>query len=161
MKKKTILIIAILVISSILLCLISIALYHSLMRDKMILKGYSKSEEYLDKFVFQDYTDYCKYYYSKDFDEKFANTKEYRVIKEEDISNITGYFNNFKEVVESTDRIKKYDFDTSIIGAGDFVYIVTKEGKEIGNSSYGKYDDYTVYFYDNASHTLYYIHTNI
>ena len=161
MKKKTLLIIIFLVIGSILLCLISLFLYYNLMRDKMILKGFNRSEEYIDKFQFQDFTDYCKYYYSKEYDEKFANVKEYGVIQEEEVSDVVGYFNNFNEVVKTTNKIKEYDFDTSIVGPGDLVYIVTKEGKEIGNSKYGRYDDYTVYFYDIASHTLYYIHTNI
>ena len=161
MKKKTILIIVFSILGAVLLCLVSLSLYYSLMRDKMILPGYSKSEESIDAFGFQDYIDYCKYYYDKDFDDKYASTKEYKVIQEEEVSNIVGYFDNFKEVNDSTKKVKNYDFDTGIIDAGDFVYIVTKEGREIGNSTYGKYDDYTVYFYDIASHTLYYIHSNI
>ena len=161
MKKKPVLIVVLLVVGALLLCLISLSLYYSLMRDKMILPGFIKSEESVDSFSFQDFIDYGKYYYDKDFDEKFASTKEYKVIQEEEVSNIVGYFDNFKEVNNSTNKIKNYHFDTGIIDAGDFVYVVTKEGREIGGSSYGKYDDYTVYFYDVASHTLYYIHSNI
>ena len=37
----------------------------------------------------------------------------------------------------------------------------TKEGKEIEDSKYGKFDDYSVYFFDAETLTLYYIHNNI
>ena len=42
----------------------------------------------------------------------------------------------------SQEREKEYDFDINLITEGDYVKIKTKEGKEIGNSKYGKFDDY-------------------
>lgn len=33
-------------------------------KDELILEGYTSSDEYWDKEGFQDYTDYCKYYYN-------------------------------------------------------------------------------------------------
>ncbi len=39
--------------------------------------------------------------------------------------------------------------------------IETKEGKPIGDSFYGKYDNYSVYFFDTDSCVLYYLHSNI
>ena len=129
--------------------------------NRFVLKGYKKSEENMDKHKVQDFTDYCKYYYDEEFDEKFASVSEYKVIQEEEVSKVVGYFDNFKQVMEDLNRKDEYDFDTSIIDAGDFVFIASKEGRPIGDSYYGKYDAYTVYFYDLGSHTLYYIHFNI
>ena len=61
----------------------------------------------------------------------------------------------------SQEREKEYDFDINLITEGDYVKIKTKEGKEIGNYKYGKFDDYSVYFFDVETLTLYYIHNNI
>ena len=61
----------------------------------------------------------------------------------------------------SQEREKEYDFDINLITEGDYVKIKTKEGKKIGNSKYGKFDDYSVYFFDVETLTLYYIHNNI
>ena len=47
------------------------------------------------------------------------------------------------------------------ISEGDYVLIETKEGKPIGDSFYGKYDNYSVYFFDTDSCVLYYLHSNI
>lgn len=58
-------------------------------------------------------------------------------------------------------RLNEYKFDINTINEGDYVLIKTKEGKEIGNSQYGKYDNYSVYLFDSETLTLYYIHNNI
>ena len=58
-------------------------------------------------------------------------------------------------------RMDEYTFDIASVSFGDYVRIETKEGKPIGESRYGKYDDYNVYFFDTDTKTLYYIHTNI
>lgn len=121
-----------------------------------IPKGYVKSEEYFDKEGIQDYSDYAKYIY--DNEEVIINDDKYKKISEDDIENIRSYFDDFSRVI----RLEGiYDFDTSIITDGDYVRIKTKEGEEIGDSTYGKYDNYSVYFFDRETLTLYYIHNNI
>ena len=47
------------------------------------------------------------------------------------------------------------------INSGDYFYIYTLEGKPIGQSIYGKYDNYDVYYVDIESCTVYFIHSNI
>ena len=99
-------------------------------RENQVLKGFSNCEEYYSN-GFQDYTDYCKYYYSK---------------KEDD--NIKKYFNEFpSELMEDSSM---YDFDFTKITEGDYYNI-----KEDSND-----DNYSVYLYDSDEHVLYYIHYN-
>lgn len=121
-----------------------------------IPKGYVKSEEYFDKEGIQDSSDYAKYIY--DNEEVIVNDDKYKKIGSDDIDNIKSYFDDFYSVAKLEGI---YDFDTSIITDGDYVRIKTKEGKEIGDSTYGKYDNYSVYFFDRETLTLYYIHNNI
>ena len=121
-----------------------------------IPKGYVKSEEYFDKEGIQDYSDYAKYIY--DNEEVIVNDNKYKKIGVDDIENIVSYFDDFYGVVRF-DEI--YDFDTSIITEGDYVRIKTKEGEKMGDSTYGKYDNYSVYFFDKETLTLYDIHNNI
>ena len=124
-----------------------------------IPKGYVEKEEYYDKDSFQDYTDYAKYkYLSK---KTIVDNEEYIKITEEDINNIKGYFENFYNWMKSLNRLNEYDFDTKIINEGDYVKIKTKEGQSIGNSRYDKYNNYSIYFIDTDTLTLYYIHSNI
>ena len=121
--------------------------------------GYIDKEEYYDKDGFQDYTDYAKYMYdSKDV---IISNKEYKKIEQDDVQDVVGYFEDFSVLMESADRLSEFDFDISNINEGDYIKIKTKEGQKIGNGKYGKYDNYSVYFFDVESLTLYYIHNNI
>ncbi len=112
--------------------------------------GYYKKEEYFDKEGFQDYTDYCKYYYEDKYDVKFAEDKYYTKVEEENIPEIIEYFEEFEGWM-LPERANEYDFDKSQITPGDYVRI---EGK-------GKDISFDVYLYDIETHTLYYIHNNI
>ena len=120
-----------------------------------IPKGYIYDYEYHDG-GWQDFTYYEKYIYPNA--DKFINNDYYRMISVEDIDNIKGYFENFKYWIKNCDE---YDFNDSIINAGDYVMIKTLEGQPIGQSKYGKYDNYHVYFFDIETNTLFYIHANI
>ena len=124
--------------------------------DKAILKGYIDKEEYFDKEGFQDYTDYCKYYYEES-NNLFLESNIYSVVTKDNIENIRSYFTNFESRMDSSE----YDFDDSCISEGDYIYIKTKEWESSGDSKYTKFADYTVYFYDTESATLFYIHSNI
>ncbi|MGL4107472.1 hypothetical protein [Clostridium sp. LP20] len=123
--------------------------------DKRILKGYISKEEYFDKEGFQDYTDYCKYYYDKSSD-LFSESDTYSMVKENDIENIKSFFINVASWMEAAERSEEYDFDDSCISEGDYFNISL-----VGNSNHQKFDNYSVYFYDTQSATLFYIHSNI
>ena len=150
----------IVVILVILLLLVLFMAYHT-EKDYLILDGYFDSDEYWDKNAFQDYTDYCKYYYKDSGDLLFQNNPDYQEVKEEDIENIISYFNDFEQWMKTQDRLDEYDFDTHSITVGDYIHIKTKEGTKIGNGVYDKFDNYSIYLYDTDSHTLIYIHNNI
>lgn len=122
-----------------------------------IPKGYISKTEYYDKDSIQDHTDYAKYIYDKIIVE---NDKDYKLVQD-DIDNVKSYFNDFKSVMESEERLNEYDFDIDSITENDYVRIITKEGTPIGDSTYGKFDNYSVYLFDSETLTLYYIHNNI
>ena len=101
--------------------------------DSDIPKGYTEKEEYYDKNGVQDYTDYAKYTYkTKDI---IGSNKDYNKVTTDDINNITEYFDDFKSVMESKDRLKEYDFDVTKITEGDFFRIKTKEGESSDSPS--------------------------
>lgn len=126
--------------------------------NEFIPKNFIDKEEYFSSSI-QDYTDYAKYIY-KDNNE-IKNNTNYDTVKKENIENIKEYFNEFKNIMESEERLNEYDFNTNQINEGDYYKIVTKEGQYIGDTKYDKFDDYSVYFYDIDKNTLYYIHSNI
>lgn len=122
-----------------------------------IPKGYISKIEHYDTEGIQDHTDYAKYIYDKIIVE---NDNNYKLVQD-DIDNIKSYFNDFKSVMESKERLNEYDFDIDSITENDYVRIITKEGTPIGDSTYGKFDNYSVYLFDSETLTLYYIHNNI
>ena len=81
----------------------------------------------------------------------------------EDVPEIRGYFENFREWMALEGRLGEYDFDLSCVAPDNYVYIKTKEGEPMCDGAYvhWKYDDYIVYYFDVATCILYYIHTNI
>lgn len=130
-----------------------------LLRDPHIPDGYTRAEEHRDKDGFQDYTDFCVYYY--DTADALETDAAYTVVTEADVERLKGYFSDFEQWMEVEDRLDEYTFDENCISVGDRCFVRTKEGQPIGDSVYGKYDDYTVYFFDTDSNSLFYIHNNI
>ena len=116
-------------------------------KKEQILEGYSNCEEYYSD-GFQDYTDYCKYFYSKDYDIKFEKSSYYSIVTKENLSMIKTYFENFP--YENMNDKDKYDFEIKNINEGD--YYCLKD--DVDNA-------YSLFFYDKDNHTLYYIHNNI
>ena len=92
-----------------------------------IPKGYISKTEYYDKDGIQDHTDYAKYVYDKVIVE---NDNNYTKVSTDDIENIKSYFNDFKDVMESLERLNEYDFDVNSITENDYVRIVTLDEKE-------------------------------
>ena len=124
-----------------------------------IPKGYIREYEYYDEDDSGAYNDYAKYVYpSKDM---VLNNNECVLISENEIENIKGYFLKIANRLNSDNRLGEFDFDYDIIDNNDYVRIETKEGEKISNGEYGKYDDYSVYFFDTDTLTLYYIHSNV
>lgn len=113
--------------------------------------GYIDKTEHFQEGGFQDYTDYCKYVY--DSQAQFVDNKEYKEVEDDDVEDIRSYFKNFESWMIELDRADEYDFDEGYIDLGDYVRVVTKEDNKFAN--------YTIYFFDVESLTLYYIHNNI
>lgn len=126
---------------------------------RYVPEGFAAAQEHFDEDGFQDYTDFCIYQY--DSADKFVENGDYRKITEEDMETIRGYFENFGQWMETENRTDEYLFDDTCISEGDYYHIETKEGKPIGDSKYGKYDDYSLYYFDVDTMTLFYIHNNI
>lgn len=126
------------------------------------LPGYIDSEYYTSG-GFQDYTDYAKYTYNAVTEEDLSASGYFTVMTEADVDNILSYIANFESWVEAVGGEVKagYDFDKTVISEGDYYYIKTKEGEPIGQGTYGKFDNYTVYFFDVELLTLFYFHSNI
>ena len=129
------------------------------LNESIIPEGYIGKEEHFDKEGWQDFTDYCKYVYTDAT--SFETNLQFQTVTDSDTENIVGYFENFQTWMETENRLGEYDFDTGCITPGDYIHIETKEGTLIGSGYYGKFDSYTVYFFDTDSNTLYYIHSNI
>ena len=112
---------------------------------------------------FQDYTDYAKYLYENVTVQTFTSSKYFRETNLDDVDEMLLNIGNFEDWVDTIggQLEDKYDFDKSIVTEGDYFYIKTKEGEEISQSPYGKFDNYTVYFFDMDTQILYYFHNNI
>ena len=127
--------------------------------DSNIPEGYIRSEEHFDESGFMDYTDYCKYYYDST---PVLEESRFHMVSESEVEEIKGYFSDFQRWMEIEDRLEEYDFDDRCITEGDYVFIKTKAGEPIGTDGhvYGKYDFYTVYYFDVDSCVLFYIHND-
>ena len=109
----------------------------------------------------QDYIDYCKYFYDENGIEEFETHKNFKKVIEADIEEIKSYFEHFSSSVADQNYYEKYDFDFhSQIKERDYFCIVTKEGQKAGESVYGKFDNYNVYYVDISEGILYFIHLN-
>jgi len=152
--KKILITLLVIFISSVTLSLIPIikdmiSLFNY--QDYLILDGYYNKEEYWDTNGFQDYTDYCKYYYNENT--FFSENTSYKRVSITDIKTLKSYFNNFYNWMNIDNRLNEYDFQTEVISSTDYYYI---ENKNPSN-----FDSYTIYYYDTESKILYYIHSNI
>lgn len=122
--------------------------------------GYTACEEHYED-GFMDYTDYCQYYYTEETDSVFAADSTYEKVQEKDREKVRDYFLQFESILEGQGRSSEFHFDSQCISSGDYVYIETREGQQrTRESTYGKYDFFSVYFYDKESHILYYVHNN-
>ncbi len=126
-----------------------------------ILWGYTSKTEHFDPDGFQDYVDYCCYRYRDKAVSAFASHDLYREVAADDVEEIVGYLENFREHIIADGRAEEFTVNTDCVSEGDYVYINTKEGQPIGDAVYQKYDCYSLYFFDTDSAVLHYLHANI
>ena len=126
---------------------------------KAIPSGYISKEEHFDPHGWQDFTDYCKYQYESAL--PIEHDSRYHVVSNEEIAKIIGYYEDFRGWMRAGDRLDEFDFDPTWINAGDYCLIHDMEGKPLGQGSYQKYHNYNLYYFDQETLTLYYIHNNI
>ncbi len=112
---------------------------------------------------FQDYTNYCKYYYKeqKHVIENLEKNQYFKSVTEKDIKELKSYFDNFKSCLEYVDYKDEYDFQMDSIDTTDYFYIENKDTCEKYADYPDKYSAYDVYFFDVQTKTLFFIHTNI
>lgn len=122
-----------------------------------------QSKEFYTSGGFQDYTDYAKYTYDFVPFEDLNASKYFTKTTIEDVEEILLHIDNFENWVEVIgDELKEnYDFDKTVVSVGDYFYIRTKAGEPIGQGTYGKFSNYTVYYFDVDTKILYYFHNNI
>lgn len=126
------------------------------------LPEYEKSDCYYSK-GFQDYTDYCKYYYEKQDNiiDALKENEYFKSVTENDIEEIKSYFENFNCWVKYENYKDEYDFQDNSIDITDYFYIENNDNCEKYAHHSNKYDAYNVYFFDVQSKILFYIHSNI
>lgn len=124
--------------------------------------------EYKSSFLYtsdgiQDYTDYAEYYYDSVTVEDLEASEYLKAATAEDIDEILMYIENFEDWVEAAggELTENYGFDKALLSEGDFFCIITRYGEPIGEGTYGRFDDYTVYYFDTDTQILYYFHNNI
>lgn len=112
---------------------------------------------------FQDFTDYGVFTYDSLTAGDLESTGYFTEVTAADSEEILAHIKNFEEwvAVIGGELEEAYHFDKSAVSAGDYCYIDTKYGQPIGNSTYDKFDHYTVYFFDMQTQILYYFHNNI
>lgn len=153
--KKILLIIAVVFVALLGTC----ELHQLLSHDENIPRGYQSCKENFGETAWGgDKTDYCWYQYNAD---SMSLPSPYGEVCESNIPAIKGYFDDCRNWLKTEDRLDQYDFNSACINEGDSMLLFTKEGQHIGSANYGKYDHYTLYFFDKETAQLYYIHSSI
>ena len=125
--------------------------------------GEYKSHEFYTEGVFQDFTDYAKYYYDQ---VDFADNEYFYKIGQADIDVLNEHLDDFESWIKtyregdaSCEIVVNYDFDRSLIDCEDYLYIESE--KHTWDDGYTSLVNYDVYFFDTQTNTLYYFHNNI
>lgn len=121
-------------------------------RMNEIPEGYIDKDEHYQQKGFQDYTDYAKYVYSDDM--VIKNNPDYKELTNEDIIKIQKYFDDTYTWLENQNRLNEFDFDNNYINEGDYIRIVDKSEDDNNRINY------SIYFFDVETLTLYYIHND-
>lgn len=162
--RKTIIVVLILIV---ILCIVMVGC-EILYQDPVIqsLPSY-ESEAFYSSGGFQDFTDYGIYDYSNMNLEKLQDNQYFEPVDAQ-LSDVLSYIENFEGCIEvhrnsepDNELSTNYHFDKTVIDEQDYFYLETKEGTPIGNTTYRKFDNYTLYLFDVQTKTLYYFHSNI
>ena len=133
-------------------------------QDKILNSlGEYKDYEYYSEGVFQDFTDYAKYYYDS---VDFSSNEYFSKIGQSDMYDLNEHLDDFESWIETYQNgdltyeiVINYDFDRNIIDKEDYFYIYSeKHTWDDGNTSLVNYD---VYIFDIQSNILYYFHNNV
>ena len=129
-------------------------------QNDRIINGYYSSNEHFDDEGFQDYTEYCEYYYNKNPIEDLK-TRKYKKVRKKDIAELNKYFKDYSQWIIYRKGYKDwYTFDyNKQIKVNDYYYIENKGSND--SSLIDKFVSYDIYYYDINKSTLYYFHTNI
>lgn len=156
MKRKYIEMLAVVLLAGIWVFVLY-GLYNHFFADRVLasLPKY-ESEEFYTSGGFQDYTDYAKYTYKTVPTRDLETSAYFRVTTAEAVEEILSYVENFEGWVEAVGGELKehYDLDKTVISEGDYFYIALRDEQ-------GKFDNYTVYYFDVDAQILYYFHNNI
>ncbi len=153
-KSKVIFSVALIIL---ILLVFTILFLDYLLSDRNVINGYFKSDIYGDKYGFQHYLEYYKYYYNPEKDADFY--KLYDEVNKENINEIKLYYNDFKERMNKQNRLKEYDLSDNIIDENDYFILFDKNNRNFGKN-YAKFYYYTLYFYDTSSHILYVLYNS-
>lgn len=108
---------------------------------------------------FQDYTDFCKYYYSDDkIIEDIKKSFYFNELDDSNMQRVNSFFNDFEGWVAHEDFYDEYDFSTDCINNGDYYSLYIPEHLRESNENYYSY---SMFYFDCESMILYYIHNNI
>ena len=132
--------------------------------DKVILSlGEYEDHVFYSSGGFQDYTDYAKYYYAQT---KIAENHYLKPIRKTDFTTIDIHLDDFEGWIATIARtepdnkvVLNYDFDRSIIGTEDYIYIDSES--HTWPSGHTALVRYNIYFFDTQTQILYYFHNNI
>ena len=131
---------------------------------KQVLQGYSGNESYSDGDETSTQQDFSIYIYDKSYDSKFSKDENYIKVTSKNKEDITGYFQDFDTWGTTSSFSDNYNFKTDMITDGDY-YCIADEKVNISSVGQRKavkiYHEYSVYYYDTESHTLYYIHNDL
>lgn len=128
--------------------------------NKYNLPKYDKKECFYSN-GFQDYTDYCKFYYNFETIKQFESDKRFAKVKDSDIIKLKSFLEDFNENVINQSYYSKYDFDYNTqIKEGDYFCVVTRDNEDSNNISYNTFDSYEVYYVDMEKNILYFFHSN-
>jgi hypothetical protein len=113
-------------------------------------KGYVSSKEYFDKEGFQDYTDYCVYYYENA--EAVISDKNFKLITASE-NGKTGFMEQVKDAasevigwMKTLGRENELEITADDITAGDYAYLYRTQNSLV-----------KLYLFDSETNTLHYM----
>ena len=163
MKKICLILLAIVLGIGLLLSMIFFGFLYSHQKSVIASLPDYESKEFYTNDGFQDHTDYAEYTYDNVSIQDLESSGYFKITTDDVVEEILLYIDDFEGWVEACggELVENYDFDKIVVAEGDFFYIDSKEGEPIVQGTYGKFDNYSVYYFDVDAQILYYFHNNI